>query len=157
MDGIRRRRGREVRTSGCPERGQAVAELAVILPLLLTIVAGGLDFGRAFERQVKLEQAVRQASATVSTISPSQSAAGSTARQIICVQLGFPATCTNVTVQVAFSLSSSALGATATNPLATTTVTTTLGWQTLVPWPFITGDGTIDLRAASTYSVLQGR
>lgn len=157
MHGITRRRGREGRDARCSERGQAVAELAVTLPLLLTIVAGGLDFSRAFERQVKLEQAVRQASATVSTISSSEGAAKNTARQIICVQLGFPATCTNVTVQVAFSRSSSALGATADNPLATTTVTSSVGWQTLVPWPFITGNGVFDLRAASTYSVLQGR
>jgi len=157
MNGIRRRRGRCGQVFRCSERGQAVVELAVALPLIMTIVVGGLDFGRAFERQVKLQQAVRQASSTVSTTSTSASAASTAARRIICVQLGFPATCTNVTVSVAFSRSTSALGATTANPLATATITSTVPWQTLVPWPMLTGDGRIDLSATSTYSVLQGR
>jgi hypothetical protein len=40
--------GRRARRLGC-ERGQAAVELAMVLPLLLVILLGVIEFGRAFE------------------------------------------------------------------------------------------------------------
>lgn len=42
------------------ERGAAAVELAIILPLLLLIIAGVVDFGRAFFTQVVLTNAARE-------------------------------------------------------------------------------------------------
>jgi Flp pilus assembly protein TadG len=42
------------------ERGAAAVELAVILPLLLLILFGIMEFGRAYNVQVSLTQAARE-------------------------------------------------------------------------------------------------
>ena len=48
---LRRRRG---------ERGAAAVEMALILPVLLLLVGGIIDFGRAFNAQMTLTQAARE-------------------------------------------------------------------------------------------------
>ena len=42
-------------------RGQAMAEFAIILPILLALVGGGIDFARAFEGAMTLQSAARNA------------------------------------------------------------------------------------------------
>jgi Flp pilus assembly protein TadG len=42
------------------ERGAAAVEFALVLPLLLLIVFGIIDFGRAYNAQVTLTQAARE-------------------------------------------------------------------------------------------------
>lgn len=42
------------------DRGAAAVELALLLPMLLLIVFGVIDFGRAFNAQVTLTQAARE-------------------------------------------------------------------------------------------------
>jgi Flp pilus assembly protein TadG len=51
----RRRPGRDDR-----DRGAAAVEFAIVLPLLLFLVFGLIDFGRAFNAQITLTQAARE-------------------------------------------------------------------------------------------------
>jgi Flp pilus assembly protein TadG len=48
------------RSSGRRDRGAAAVELALVLPVLLLIVCGIVDFGRAYNAQVALTQAARE-------------------------------------------------------------------------------------------------
>jgi len=60
MTGIRsvsRRRAPRTRASG--ERGAALVELAVILPLLLIIAFGVVEYGNAWNRKLQIETAAR--------------------------------------------------------------------------------------------------
>jgi Flp pilus assembly protein TadG len=50
---------RRVRTHG-RDRGAAAVEFALVLPLLLLIVFGIIDFGRAYNAQIELTQAARE-------------------------------------------------------------------------------------------------
>src|SRR5215472_18044642 len=53
----RARRGRRVRGG---DRGAAAVEFALLLPLLLLLVFGIIDFGRAINAQITLTQAARE-------------------------------------------------------------------------------------------------
>lgn len=46
-------------TMGC-DRGAAVVEFAIVLPVLLLLVFGIIDFGRALNAQIALTQAARE-------------------------------------------------------------------------------------------------
>ena len=46
--------------SGSADRGAAAVEFALLLPILLLIVFGIVDFGRAYNAQVTLTQAARE-------------------------------------------------------------------------------------------------
>jgi Flp pilus assembly protein TadG len=43
-----------------PERGAAAVEFAIILPILLTLVMGIMEFGRAYNAQLSLTNAARE-------------------------------------------------------------------------------------------------
>lgn len=136
-------------------RGQSLVELAILLPITLTLVVGGLDLARAYERQLKLQSAVRNATEQVTrdvNIPTSQDAA-TQARKWICLALDLPATCTQVTVSVtAFSTPASA---TSTTP-SSVALTATHAFSTLVPYPLLTSaGGTITLRASSSYTFIR--
>lgn len=51
---------RRTRADKTPDRGAAAVEFALLLPLLLLIVFGLIDFGRALNAQITLTQAVRE-------------------------------------------------------------------------------------------------
>lgn len=51
-------RGRARR--GLRERGAAAVELALVLPMLLLLIAGIIDFGRAFMTQIAISQGARE-------------------------------------------------------------------------------------------------
>ena len=55
---MRRHRGRG---NDRGQRGQGMVELAIILPLLLTVLLGTIDLGRAFYTYVALTNAAREA------------------------------------------------------------------------------------------------
>lgn len=57
------------RLRGCHERGQAMIEMALILPVLLLIVLGTLEFGFAFDHHLTLEYASREGARTGAALS----------------------------------------------------------------------------------------
>jgi len=66
------------RSSIMSERGNAMVEFAIILPLLLIVVFGIIDFGRALYTANNLTAAVREGARLASTqISPDPTTAGS--------------------------------------------------------------------------------
>jgi len=54
------RRRQLARHSGGPDRGAAAVELALVLPLLLLVLFGIIDFGRMLHAQIKLTEAARE-------------------------------------------------------------------------------------------------
>lgn len=136
-------------------RGQSLVELAILLPIILTLVVGGLDLARAYERQLKLQAAVRNATEQVTrdVHIPTSQDAVTQARKWICLALDLPATCTQVTVTIpAFSTPASA---TSTTPTAVT-LAAAYAFSTLVPYPLLTSaTGTITLRASASYTFIR--
>lgn len=61
------------------ERGAAAVEFAILLPLLLVLVLGTIEFGRAYNTQITLTNAARDG-ARVMAISGNQTAARSAAK-----------------------------------------------------------------------------
>lgn len=53
------------------DRGAAAVEMAVVLPVLLLVLFGLIDFGRAFNEQIQLSQAAREAVRVVAMGNPS--------------------------------------------------------------------------------------
>jgi Flp pilus assembly protein TadG len=51
---------RRGRVSGAPDRGAAAVEAALVLPLLLILVFGIIDFGRMLNAQIQLTEAARE-------------------------------------------------------------------------------------------------
>jgi Flp pilus assembly protein TadG len=151
---------------GSARRGQALVELAVVLPLLLAFAGIIVDFGRAYAAQVSLESATRAAAEYVAGYTTTSGAALSEARAMICGEMdgviGYvagdtPATCVqpNVTI-TSYARSSTAPGATAFFPLGSVTVEATVPFEMLMHWPWL-DEGTWTLRAEESFQVLQGR
>ena len=55
-----KRRASPTTRRGRTQRGAVAVEMALVLPLLLVLVFGIIDFGRAFNAQVTLTQAARE-------------------------------------------------------------------------------------------------
>lgn len=149
-------------------RGQALAEFAIILPLLVTIAGGAMDFARIYQASITLQTATRNAAEFTATGSANQSAAQTEAQRVVCTEAqripGFTAgsggsvpTCTAPAVTVtAFSVSSTAPGASVAYPVATSTVRSSIGFRTIIPWPWLP-DATWTIGSTQTYSVVQNR
>jgi len=63
------------------ERGAAAVEMALVLPLLLLVLFGLIDFGRAFNAQMQLTQAAREGVRVVVVGGFTSSAAAKTAAE----------------------------------------------------------------------------
>ena len=150
-------------------RGQALAEFALILPILLGIVGGGIDFARAFEGSMTLQTASRNAAEAaaydpaVTTLAQAQAKA----RTVVCTEAqrlpgflpgagGAIATCTNPTVSVTYAKDALAPGANARYPLVTVTVTTSMQFDLTVPWPMLP-NGAWTLGTTESFAIMQGR
>jgi len=146
-------------------RGQSLVELALILPFLLGFAGAATDFARGYQAWLTIESGVRNAAEYVATNSANSTVGATDARRVVCLEAtripGFTPgtgalpneTCTAPTVSlVSFGLTTLAAGDTQ----GTAHVRATLGFDTLLPYPFLpTGDWT--LSADATYSVLRGR
>jgi Flp pilus assembly protein TadG len=151
---------------GSARRGQALVELAVVLPLLLAFAGVIVDFGRAYAAQVSLESVTRAAAEYVAGYTTTSEAALTEARAMICGEMegviGYvagdtPAACIQPDVAItSYSRSSTAPGATAFFPLGSVTVEATVPFEMLMHWPWLE-DGTWTLRAEESFQVLQGR
>jgi Flp pilus assembly protein TadG len=146
-------------------RGQALAELALVLPVMLSLFAGAIDLARAHQSLVVLQSATRNGVEYVARYATDSAGALIDARRIVCretaglpdaVAGGNPDACSSPTVSVtSFSRSSTAPGASTSSPLATVTISSSLTFHTVLPYPFIAGDGTWTMTAVETFSVLQ--
>lgn len=148
-------------------RGQALAEFALILPILLALVGGAIDFARVFQGSMTLQTAARNAAESAAYSSLDLAQAQSRARAVVCTESqdlpgfvpgpgGAVATCTSPSVTIAYSRSTTAPGANVKYPLVTATVTTSLGFTLMVPWPLLP-NGAWNLGTAQTFSIMQGR
>jgi Flp pilus assembly protein TadG len=134
-----------------------VAEFAVILPVLLAIFGAAIDFARLYNSWINLEAATRDAAEYAATKSTTSSGALTEAKRVVCTAFGLASTCTDPAVTVTFSSSTTALGASAKNPIATVTVTSSTSFRTLYPYPYFTNRGAATLTSTRTYSITQGK
>jgi Flp pilus assembly protein TadG len=150
-------------------RGQALAEFALILPILLALVGAGVDFARGYAAQMTLQTAARNAAeaAAYDTTVTTQAQALTTARAGVCTESqrlpgfvagpgGNVATCTQPSVSVTWTKSTTAPGANQRYPLVTVTVTASLAFDTTIPWPLLP-DGSWTLGTTESFSIMQGR
>ena len=148
-------------------RGQAIAEFALVLPLVLGIVGAGIDFSRVFAASMTLTSATRNAAEAAAFESLDLDAAEDMARAVACTEAqhmpgftpgagGDVETCTNPTVDVTYGRDATAPGANTRYPLVTVTVTTSMDFGLAVPWPFIP-DQTWSLGTTQSFQILQGR
>jgi len=156
-----------IRRSQGASRGQALAEFALILPLLLGIVGAGVDFARAFEGSMTLQTAARNAAEAAAYTSTSLSQAQTSARAVMCAETqrlsgfvagsgGNVATCTNPMISVTYATDPTAPGANVRYPLVTVSVTTSLAFDLIVPWPLLP-NGAWTLGTTQSFSIMQGR
>jgi Flp pilus assembly protein TadG len=138
-------------------RGQSIAEFAVILPLMLGLFGAAVDFARMYNSWINLESATRDAAEYAATKSITQADALTQSKRIVCGAFGKVATCTDPSVTVTFSSSTTAAGASVKNPLATVLVTVSTTFHTLYPYPFVTNHGTLTFGSSRTYAVLQNK
>ena len=138
--------------------GQSLAEFAIVLPILLAVFGAALDYSRFNEQRVKLESATRDAAewaATDATVT-SQAQAVAAATRVVCRQFDQPDNCTSPAVLATWFSDPRSPG-TAAYPQVTVEVTTSLPFQTFLPYPFLTDGGAVTLTASAKFSVLQGR
>ncbi len=142
--------------------GQSLVEFGLILPVLLTLVGVAVDMARVYGARITLEAATRDAAEQVA------SGGASTAQYIVCTEtvnlpgfvapVGNPGACTSPTVTVTYSTSTSAsVGGSTAYPVGTATVTATLPFHMLFPYPLFTQGGNWNLSSTQSYSVVQNR
>jgi Flp pilus assembly protein TadG len=150
-------------------RGQALAEFALILPIILALVGAGVDFARGYAAQMTLQTATRNAAeaAAYDVAVTTVAQATTKARAVVCTEAqrlpgfvagagGDVATCTQPSVTVTWTRDATTPGANDRYPLVTVTVATSLDFDTTVPWPLLP-DGSWTLGAFESFSIMQGR
>jgi len=70
---------RQISTIIRNNRGQSIVEFALVLPLLLLLLLGIIDFGQVFYKVILANEAAREAARTVATSDAGGSSAKSTA------------------------------------------------------------------------------
>jgi Flp pilus assembly protein TadG len=168
-------------------RGQALAELAIIAPVFLTLVGAAVDVSRVYSSWINLEAAARDAAQYVasdpgyttsggyydSTDTPNYCAAypctaapSTDAKTVVDAALGRSftkasdqSTCTSPKVWASLSSpsSSSSDGGSAAYPMAQAQVTACLPFHTLFAYPFFTQGGDWIIRVDKTFKILVGR
>jgi Flp pilus assembly protein TadG len=134
-----------------------VAEFAVILPLMLGLFGAAVDFARMYNSWINLEAATRDAAEYAATKTTTQNSALTESRRIVCAAFGKVSTCTDPSVTVTFSSSTTAAGASSKNPLATVVVTVSTTFHTLYPYPFVTHGGSLTFGSSRSYAILQNK
>lgn len=152
--------------------GQSVAEFALLLPVMLAFIGLTLDFSRAFQAWLTLESATRDAAEAAATNALDSTNALTWAQKTVCLQAqtvpGFQRStspspndvnqCVAPNVSVtAFDRSTTAVGASTRYPIGTATVHSTIQFQPLFAYPFITQGGAWTISSQATFSVAQGR
>jgi Flp pilus assembly protein TadG len=146
-------------------------ELALILPVLLTMLGAAVDISRVYGAWVALDASTRDAAEQVATFEGPTSdyaTASARAKTVICSEMvniagfvappGAPASCTAPAVSLTWSApSTTAQGASAKFPIGSATVTATLPFRTFFSYPFFTQGGAWTITSTQAYSIVQGR
>jgi Flp pilus assembly protein TadG len=145
-----------------------VVEFAIILPVFLALVGATADVARVYSAWIGVNSATRDAAEYVAT-NPNGDVTTANAGTIAADRLNSQLTtlgpftsvatitCGGPQVQVAYSSSDTAPGASGDFPLGRATVNSCLPFRPLFNYPFITQNGTWTVRVGSTYEVLQNR
>lgn len=151
--------------------GQSLVELALILPVILTIMGAAVDTARLYGAWIALEGSTRDAAEQVATfegLTSNHSTALARAKTVVCSQManvvgfvapsGQPTNCSQPAVTLTWTTpSTTATGASSRNPIGTATVTATLPFRMLFAYPFLTQDGAWTITSTQTYAIVQGR
>jgi Flp pilus assembly protein TadG len=142
-----------------PDRGQGLAEFALVIPVLLLLVGAAIDFSRVYGFWIDLEAATRDAAEYAATNTTTQADALTEAKRLVCAQFGKGPTCTDPAVTATmWPLSTDAAqGGSADYPLVTVSVTSTTTFRTIVPYPLLTKSGVFGLSSSRKYTILHGR
>jgi Flp pilus assembly protein TadG len=153
-------------------RGQSVTEFALVLPVMLAFLGLTLDFARVFQAWITLESATRDAAEAAATSSSTSAEALDLAQRTICLQAqnipgytrsGSPSPddvelCAAPAVSVvAFSVSTTAPGASDRYPVGSATVEAQMPFRPFLAYPFITQDGAWTIITRASFSIIQGR
>ena len=138
------------------QRGQSIAEFALVLPLLLALLGTCLDLARVYSGWITLQSATRNAAEQAAMQGVDGTHAATIAQNVVCAETagvsgyqGSGGSCTAPTVSVSWSQSTN--GGTT---IASARVATTLPFQTLFAYPFLS-NGSWNLAASSTYEVIK--
>lgn len=142
------------------ERGQSLVELALAFPVLLLILLGLADFGRAFFYTSAIANAAR-AGAAYASLNAGPTTTPTTVSYKVCNETGFvaysaTATCPGLATTVTQNGTVLAPSA-AIAPQTDVTVTVTYGFQLLSSYLVgsIVGSNPVQLRAFATYPGLK--
>jgi Flp pilus assembly protein TadG len=145
-----------------------VVEFAIILPVFLALVGATADVARVYSAWIGVNSATRDASEYVAT-NPDHDVTSANAGAIAAARLNSQLatlgpftdvatiTCATPQVQVVYSSSASAPGASDDYPIGRATVNSCLPFRPLFNYPFITQNGAWTVRVGATYEVIQNR
>jgi len=145
---------RTISRAGLPRRfakGQSIAELALIVPSLLTILLAGTDFGRLFITNIALTNAARAGAAygsqNAATAADSSGMANAASLDASNVQ-GFSASASQCTCQSSSNVTACATAYCSNNPGSSyVQVTTQAVFNTVISWPGIPSSTTLTSNA----------
>lgn len=146
-------------------RGQSMAEMALIMPVMLALTLGSVDLARVYQAWVSLQSATRNAAEYAASNTLSPTAASTAARRVACLEMaGVPGYVAGATPEschgpivtlTSFTVEDSNVATSIGSPVVTARVESALEFRTLFPYPFITNDGAWTLTVRETYSVAQ--
>lgn len=128
------------------ERGQSVVELALTLPIIVFVLIGGADLGRAFAMQLAVQNGARAgAEAAAINFSPTASMAEARARDEMARTPGMDANAPAVTVTFRQTDGVSACPTTTdvTTPCYAT-VRVQYTFNAVIPWPLVPNAANFD-------------
>jgi len=126
-----------------PERGASLVELSLMLPFLLVLLIGVIDFGRAYYDAIELENAAR-AGAQYGIINPTDTAGmvsaaksdASTDISTVAATATYGCMCSDGT-GISVSCSSTPSCSSSTREVNYVTVNTSYTYSTFLHWPWI--------------------
>lgn len=125
------------------DRGAAAVEFALVLPILVLLIFGIVDFGRLLRAQITITEAAREAARASALVSD----AAATTRSDD-VTAGLDDTAGSPTTTVTDSCK------TTSDPSDDTSVTVTYQFSFITP-VFLVGDGTLEISATSVMPCLR--
>ena len=141
---------------GRSQKGQSLVEFALIVPILLSMCGGAVDFARVYSAYINLQSATRNAAEAVArdaTITDTATAEAK-AQVLVCTEIGV-SPCTGPKMPVA-TVSSPPCGS-SDGTLCVVTLKVVQPFDMLFPYPFMSPPGHWNLTSEITYSYIRGR